>query len=150
MRIKTMIFYHGADKMYSSGMSIADISSVFGKSRQHMHEILRELGCKFRPMRRSGQDNHFYRGGARHHKYSSQAVERAIRSGRLKPSRCEVCGAWRLRSDGKRDIVAHHDDYNKPLDIRWLCKVHHAEWHKTHKAIPWRKSHSKRRSRSKS
>ena len=27
---------------------------------------------------------------------------------------------------------AHHDDYNKPLEIRWLCFDCHRKWHKTH------------------
>lgn len=30
---------------------------------------------------------------------------------------CEVCG------DPK--VQAHHTDYSKPLEVRWLCKVHH-------------------------
>lgn len=35
---------------------------------------------------------------------------------------CEVCGAPRAH--------AHHDDYSLPLDVRWLCPIHHAEVHK--------------------
>lgn len=49
-------------------------------------------------------------------------VNNAIRDGRLTRQPCEVCGAKRAQ--------AHHDDYSKPLDVRWLCTTHHAEWHK--------------------
>lgn len=48
----------------------------------------------------------------------------AIERGELKPQPCEVCGT-------KIFVVAHHDDYAKPLDIRWLCrsdhKIHHVQ-----------------------
>lgn len=50
------------------------------------------------------------------------AVSKAIRDGRLTRQPCEVCGAARAQ--------AHHDDYGKPLEVRWLCTTHHAEWHK--------------------
>ena len=36
---------------------------------------------------------------------------------------CEICG---------EKAEAHHDDYNKPLEVRWLCFKHHREWHKIH------------------
>ena len=52
-------------------------------------------------------------------------VGQAVRDGRLIPQPCEKCGA--------SPTHAHHDDYSKPLDVRWLCPVHHAEHH--HAAI---------------
>lgn len=55
-------------------------------------------------------------------KSASTAVNNAIRDGRLNRQPCEVCG--------KDSAQAHHDDYSKPLDVRWLCTTHHAEWHK--------------------
>lgn len=51
------------------------------------------------------------------------AVGTAIRDGRLVKGVCEVCGST-------SKIHGHHDDYSKPLDVRWLCPKHHAEWHK--------------------
>lgn len=50
------------------------------------------------------------------------ATGNAIRDGQLIREPCEVCG--------EVDAQAHHDDYSKPLDVRWLCTTHHAEWHK--------------------
>ena len=45
-----------------------------------------------------------------------------IRAKRIIRGDCEICG--------EPDADAHHDDYTKPLDVRWLCKKHHAEHHK--------------------
>lgn len=55
-------------------------------------------------------------------KAASVAVNNAVRDGRLARKPCEVCGRDKAQ--------AHHDDYSKPLDVRWLCTTHHAEWHK--------------------
>ena len=51
-----------------------------------------------------------------------KAVYGEIRAGRIIRRPCEVCG------DDKAQ--AHHDDYGKPLDVRWLCTTHHTEWHR--------------------
>lgn len=43
----------------------------------------------------------------------------------MKPRHCENCGQFVEKS---RNLHAHHDDYAKPLDVRWLCpKCHRAE-----------------------
>ena len=49
-------------------------------------------------------------------------VNNAIRDKKLFRQPCEVCGATRRTH-------AHHDDYAKPLNVRWLCPVHHKKWH---------------------
>lgn len=46
----------------------------------------------------------------------------AMQRGKLIKQPCEVCG--------NKKVDAHHDDYTKPLDVRWLCKKHRAEHHK--------------------
>lgn len=46
------------------------------------------------------------------------AVNNAIRDGRLERQPCEVCG---------KKAQAHHDDYSQPFQIRWLCFKHHRE-----------------------
>lgn len=50
-------------------------------------------------------------------------VNNAIRGGKLFPEPCEVCFCT-------HDLHAHHDDYLKPLNVRWLCAAHHSQWHK--------------------
>lgn len=54
-------------------------------------------------------------------------VAKAVRIGELEKSEsCEKCGSNRKRTQ------AHHDDYNQPLVIRWLCDRCHREWHHEH------------------
>jgi ribosomal protein S27AE len=50
------------------------------------------------------------------------AVARAIRSGRLKRKPCERCG--------DTTSYAHHESYDKKLEINWLCQPCHKERHK--------------------
>jgi hypothetical protein len=50
-----------------------------------------------------------------------RAVYKAIKNGNLIKLTCEICGE--IKSE------AHHDDYSKPLDIRWLCDYDHKQFH---------------------
>ena len=50
-----------------------------------------------------------------------QIVKYAIETDKLKKGKCEVCNSPK--------VVAHHDDYTKPLSVRWLCQKHHIEIH---------------------
>lgn len=54
-------------------------------------------------------------------------VANALRDGRIKRMPCEICGELKAQ--------AHHDDYTKPMDVRFLCTKHHAEWHKLNDPI---------------
>ena len=49
-------------------------------------------------------------------------VARAIRSGALVRQPCCRCG--------EAKTVAHHEDYDKPLDVMWLCQPCHKKRHK--------------------
>lgn len=53
----------------------------------------------------------------------------AVRDGKLiKPEAYESCG-------NQHKIEAHHDDYTKPLSVRWLCENCHKEWHRHNEPV---------------
>lgn len=51
-----------------------------------------------------------------------RAVYYAIKKGTLIRQPCERCGTT-------IDVVGHHEDYSKPLEVMWLCPQHHRERH---------------------
>ncbi len=54
-------------------------------------------------------------------------VRTAIQNGSMvRPDTCSSCGR-------KCKPEAHHEDYNKPLDVVWLCKECHTETHMNNK-----------------
>ena len=78
--------------------------------------------------RRRGYERKYYTNPANKHKDAARgAVFSAVESGRLVPAdRCEKCGS-------ASEIEAHHPDYDRPLEVKWLCvKCHRAEHRKTH------------------
>ena len=80
----------------------------------------------------SGSNNPYWRGGRSTNRYYYKlraivqhplehkcrcTLARAVKGGILKRGCCEFCG------DPKTE--AHHEDYSKPLQVRWLCSKHH-------------------------
>ena len=120
--------------MYERGLSLADIGRFYGVSRQSMWDLLRRR-IDLRSNLKYGEDNNFYRGGIVSDPHVHDVTEKAIKRGILQPQNCEICGETYRFTDGRLAVQAHHDDYNKPLEVRWLCQKCHHEWHKTHTAI---------------
>lgn len=56
-----------------------------------------------------------------------EAVQNALRYGKMARQPCEVCGAEKTHG--------HHDDYLKPLEVRWLCHSCHAAEHRDHQVV---------------
>jgi hypothetical protein len=76
------------------------------QDRRQKVSIRSKLWCKNEPNKRQAQNK----------------VNNAVRDGRLIKTPCVVCGATHM-------IHGHHEDYSKPLDVIWLCAVHHQQHH---------------------
>jgi hypothetical protein len=62
-----------------------------------------------------------YRSEHRVEVAAREAVRRAIIDGRLVRLPCVTCGNPKSE--------AHHEDYSKPLEVTWLCRLHHKQTH---------------------
>lgn len=123
--------------LYDQGMSIQDVADYYEMSRQAMWAILKRRGCVFRPQLKFGEDNHFHRGGAVADDRAQNLLEKAIEKGIvIRKTHCEKCNDTGTFADGRSKIQAHHCDYNKPLEVMWLCQKCHHDWHKDNQAIP--------------
>lgn len=58
-------------------------------------------------------------------------VNNAIRDGKLKTKPCLICG---------EKAEAHHFDYSLPLNVIWLCGIHHKNTHKIENEIKRQKA----------
>jgi hypothetical protein len=53
-----------------------------------------------------------------------QKLCRAVDSGKLiRPSECSMCGVLNTQ------IIGHHEDYDKPLEVIWVCLKCHRKIH---------------------
>lgn len=63
-------------------------------------------------------------------KNATSMVHNAVKYGFLeRPNNCSACGKYNKRIHG------HHCDYDKPLDVIWMCPSCHSEWHRNNKPI---------------
>lgn len=84
----------------------------------------------------AGENNGNWKGGISKDNYHYKKIQKerfpqkikareivcdAIRNGRITRGICVVCG------NDKPE--AHHENYDDPLKIIWLCKKHHREYH---------------------
>ncbi len=49
------------------------------------------------------------------------SLRSGLRRGLVTKQACEICGAL--------EAEAHHEDYDRPLEVRWLCRHHHKALH---------------------
>jgi len=95
-----------------------DVTENRNKNIEHYRLYDRDRGCRQLPEYQTQ-----YRTRKPNAYKAIIMVNNAKRDGKLFEESCEICGS-------NNRIHAHHDDYLKPLNVRWLCAAHHKQWHR--------------------
>ena len=98
-----------------------DVAENYSKNREYYAEYERE---RFQRKSRKKACIKYQRERRQRFPEKEKArrmVSYYIRTGKLKKQPCEKCEST--------ESQAHHDDYSKPLDVRWLCRKCHLEEH---------------------
>lgn len=78
-------------------------------------------GCHAEHMRNTRPKHSELNPEARKKANARAYLKTYIRRGKIKKQPCEIC------KDPNSE--AHHEDYDKPLVVIWLCRKHHLEHH---------------------
>ena len=95
----------------------ANVTANRGKNIEYYREYDRDRGCRQTPeylRERRRKNGNQYR--------AQTMVGNAVRDKKLFREPCETCAET-------NNIHGHHDDYLKPLNVRWLCAACHHQWH---------------------
>ena len=90
---------------------------------KHRERVLARVKARYRKTRETVQAYDRQRYREHREKWLARArVSIAVRKGDLTRGPCDKCGTT-------INIEGHHDDYSKPLEVRWLCSSHHKRFH---------------------
>lgn len=91
------------------------------KSKEEIRKYKREYNKKYRLEHGYKNENNSKKRHPEKNK-ARRKLQIAVSRGDIVRGNCVVCG--------ERNTHGHHEDYSKPLDVVWLCPLHHAERHK--------------------
>jgi ribosomal protein S27AE len=99
-----------------------DVTANREKNIERIREYDRERGKNKERMLANVETTRAWRAEDKRRTVAHNAVARAIRSGALERIPCIRCG--------EAKSLAHHEDYEKPLGVIWLCQPCHKQRHK--------------------
>jgi len=120
------------------GNSILTICNYCGKEyytyksayeKRERHFCSRTCYAKYRSEQLPHEEQNAYGRGhsleeRKRRKKARHTLNHHLRDKHIERHPCEFCGA----PNGE----AHHDNYDNPLEVRWLCRKCHRKWHKEH------------------
>lgn len=118
----TLKDYSVAIALYRQGHTAREAARISGRSRPSVVRELRRRGILIRD--KPNLTLEMRRDQWRAHK----KVKRAIEAGKLvQPKTCSDCGREPgLNKRGRSLLHAHHETYDRPLDVIWVCPLCHA------------------------
>lgn len=99
-----------------------------GKCKDCAREDVRQNYAARRDQYREYDHRRYVEGGVRGDPVriaARVAARKAVYRGELERGPCEFAG-----EDCRGRIEGHHEDYSRPLDVRWLCQKHHMQLHR--------------------
>ena len=99
-----------------------DVTTNRNKNIEKYREYDRERGKIPERIKARTEITRLWRADDKRRFAAHNAVARAIKKGDLVRSPCVRCG--------EEKSLAHHEDYDKPLEVMWLCQPCHKQRHK--------------------
>lgn len=96
----------------------------FREYREKNREKLRQYNREYNKLWRKDYGYHNEYKWAKNNKTKvkvEQLLQDAVKKGIIKRKPCIICK--------NPKALAHHPNYSKPLEVIWLCPVHHKEIH---------------------
>ena len=99
-----------------------DVAANRLKNIERIRQYDRERGKNPERIKANIEVNRAWRDEDKRRVQCHSAVAKAIKSGELVRSPCSKCGDV--------NSLAHHEDYDKPLEVIWFCQPCHKQRHK--------------------
>lgn len=99
-----------------------DVTENRNKNIERIRQYDRERSKSPEHIKAAAEHSKLWRAADKRRMAAHNAVARALRSGSLVRQPCERCG--------NAKSLAHHEDYDKKLDVVWLCEPCHRQRHK--------------------